>query len=515
MHIGPVEIKRRTRGAVADKPETLSEVVLSHDIIGIVDNPELGEILIVAPHGGSEQYFKEVLAKRPVKLADSPSVREIGASGTKWRRITGGEEYNSTLAGLSGIETYEKMRRGDASVRSSLRLAKTPILGGRWYVEPYERGNTEAEMQAEYISNNLFRWMTISWPQFLTESLAMLDFGWYAFEKVFDTREWNGRQLWYWRKFAPRHPYDLSSFYYDEHGGPAGASFEAWEGAQSVDIDIDKLLIFTFDKEAGNLEGISLLRSAYKHWYFKDNLYKIDAIQKERHGIGVPIIKLPPGYTTADKNMAHEIGRNLRTNEMAHIVMPPNWEIGFVKVEGNPVDAMASIEHHDKKIYDNILGQFLHTGGNIGKENEIDLYMKAQKYIADVVRDVINKHAIPQLCQYNWDTDEFPELKVRRIGETADWRTMSFAIRNFIGAKVIIPDEKLEEWVRYEMDLPQPDEDTARIVETPQAPGGGGAEGGQATPTGARVGMPRQGPPSTATGSGGAKANTGIDKSGG
>src|SRR6202000_3063401 len=130
--------------------------------------------------------------------------------------------------------------------------------------------------------------------------------------------------------------------------GLQGGIFQGYQ--QWVNIPINKLLVFSFDKEAGNIEGISLLRSAYKHWYYKDTLYKIDAIQKERHGIGVPVIQMPPGWKKADKDLAEKIGRNLRTNEKAHIVLPPMWNILFAKLEGQPVDCLPSIEHHNQMI---------------------------------------------------------------------------------------------------------------------------------------------------------------------
>src|SRR5690606_25354998 len=182
-----------------------------------------------------------------------------------------------------------------------------------------------------------------------------LDFGYYMFEKVYVERD----GLIEWQKFAPRHPLDCSGWVWDEHGGPVGARFDSEDGLSDIFIPIEKLAVFTFDREAGDIRGMSVLRSAYKHWYFKENLYKIDAIQKERHGVGVPIIKLPPGYTPNDRIVAHELGRNLRSNEKAHVVLPPFWEVMFAKLEGQHVDALQSAEHHSRMIFQNILGEFM------------------------------------------------------------------------------------------------------------------------------------------------------------
>ena len=412
----------------------------------------------------------------PRAYSGGVDLRELGNTGQSLLTSFAREEYNPELRGLNGLRTYDKMRRGDAQVRATLRLIKTPILAGHWYVEPSTEDEHDKEV-AKFVWDNLTKWMSISWSQVLYECLLMLDFGHYMFEKVWQVKD----DKIVWKKLAPRHPMDVREWYLDEHGGPMAVSMypnAANYASNEIVIPIDKLLIFTFDKEAGNLEGMSILRSAYKPWYFKDNLYKIDAIQKERHGIGIPIIKLPANFTDNDKVLANEIGKNLRTNEKAHIVLPPNWEIIFADLQGHPVDAMDSIEHHDREIARNVLGQFIafSSGSSELGEQNVELFNKATRYIAEFIRDTFNKYAIPQLVDFNYEVDEYPELKYRRIGETVDWRTLSFAMRNFIGAGVITPDERLEDWTRNEMDLPRMDKETARMAATPQLPEDNGAE---------------------------------------
>lgn len=420
----------------------------------------------------------EPVREETVALADqlnpTYAVREIGSTSTMYGNMLR-EEYNTELRGTSGLQKFDRMRRSDGGVRSTLRAIKTPILGARWFVSPGD-DSEEARKQAEFIEWNLFRGMSISWPQVIWEALLMLDFGYYTFEKVFDIRMWRGEPVMYWKKFAPRHPLDLAYWTFDRGGGPNAAYFYDARSGQPKPVSIKKLAVFTFDKEAGNIEGISLLRSAYKHWFYKENLYKIDAIQKERHGVGVPIIKLPANFTPQDKALADEFGRNLRSNEKAHVVLPPFWEIMFAKLEGQHVDALASADHHNRMMYENILASFLVGQGESDFAGE--LFLKSTRYIAEIIRDVFNKYCIPQLIDMNWGEQEnYPELRVRRIGDVQDWRMISFALRNLIGAGVVQVDDQLEKWIRDEMDLPPLDESSIREVATPQQP---------------RVGPPRQ-----------------------
>ena len=321
---------------------------------------------------------------------------------------------------------------------------------------------------------------------------------------------------------------DVKEWEFDKNGGPKGVwVYVDEDGKYGYDerfIPIDKLLVFTFDREAGDIMGISVLRSAYKHWYYKEQLYKIDAIQKERHGIGVPVIQLPVGFKEEDRRLAEDMGRNLRTNERAHIVLPPNWSLVFAKLEGNPVNAMESIEHHNAQIRENILATFLGES-SATKEEDQTMFLKATRFVADVVCETFNVYGIPKLMKYNFERTGTPRLKARRIGEQADWRTISFALRNLAGAGFLRPDDRLEDWLRDEMDLPRADIATTRVVNTPQAgqappptvpnatPGTQGApQPGQGTNMNKNiVGMPRQSP---VTPVGVPSAGAGVDRSG-
>jgi hypothetical protein len=443
-----------------EPPASMSEISLEefdqkYDLVELVDS--------------SGAAFAIVTEKGGAKLAET-DLRELGSTSaspwTSFRR----SEYNPALAGLKGYEKFDVMRKSDGTVRGTLRSIKTPALAGRWFIEAAE-DTDEAREQAEWVWKNLTEWMSISWMQVLTEALLMLDFGNFMFEDVWEERYIDGKRRIVLQKLAPRHPMDVKEWKFDRNGGPSHVvMFNPFDHtlAEDIVIEINKLLVFSFDREAGNIEGISVLRSAYKHWYFKESLYKIDAIQKERHGIGIPVIKLPMGFKPADKVAAENLGRNIRTNERAHIVLPPGWEVSMLKLEGNPVDALKSVEHHNAAIRENILVNFI---GEHARNEDLVMFYKASRFVADIVAETFNLYLIPKMVAPNFGVQEcYPKLKVRRIGEVADWRTLSFAVRNFIGAGVIIPDDELEANIRDELDLPIADPSTARLIATPQNP---------------------------------------------
>lgn len=485
----------------------------------VLDNFEL-----VSAQNGLRPYV--VVADKGTQLAETVAVGpEIGYSSpspfTAWTR----QEWNPKLRDKMGITEYYRMKRLDGIVRGSLRVFKTPVLSAHWFMKPGS-DSVRDKNAAKFIQDNLEDGMTTSWRSTLDDILLMCDYGYMAFEKVWELQS---DSLLHLRKLAPRHPSDIQQFVYDSNGGPNGIIMEPQSNVGQYDptgtdplmapfIPISKLVVFSLEAEAGDMTGISILRSAYKHYQYKDTLYKIDAIQKERHGIGVPVIKLPPGWKDPDKKLAEQIGRNLRTNERSHITLPPMWDIMFAKLEGQPVDCLPSIEHHNNMIMVNVLAPFL-TSSGIKKES-LETFYKGTRYIADTIADCMNRWVIKDLCELNYSRVKCPTLKARRIGEWEDARTQSFTLRNYVGAGLLVPDQTLEAHLREENDLPEIDFDTREPLQIggtadPNAnvqPGTAGSAPNQANPpTPPRVGTPRQAPPNP----GSPKHNGGNDRSGG
>lgn len=421
------------------------------------------------------------------KLRREPSRPVTGTSyesqGTNPNTPVYDEQGSSAVARLYDVvpelgsphqarQIYTKMARSDVSVRVGLRAGKAPCLGADYYVEPASDA-PEDILAAELCEYNFFGGMTVTWLKFLEQVLHMFEEGFEPAEPVWELREWspkaagaNRKKYTMLRKLAIRPANTVSEITYDDNGGPTGIIQNAIrEGGKSepVTIPINKLVIFTFDQEGGNLEGNSILRSAYENWYYKTHLYKIDAIQKERHGIGMPEIELQPGYSEADRKVANELGRNLRTNERGYIVRTTFLKVGFAELSngGAVVNCLHSINHHDDQIMKNIMVQFLNMGVTEGGGNRatsatsMDMFLKAMRYISESICDAINMYVIPNLVTYNFKTNRFPKLCVRNIGETKDMQTWASAMSNLIDKGGIQVDDETEQWIRKIMQMPR------------------------------------------------------------
>lgn len=391
---------------------------------------------------------------------------ETGSSGQAKIREVVPELSNARQA----IITYDRMATNDVAVDVSLRAGKTPVQGATYYVQPYD-DTPEAMDIAAFVEYNLLHGQSAPFLLVLDEILRMYEYGFSVLEKVFEIREWappragaNRRKYTMLKKLAPRPATSISKFIYDDNGGPVGVEHQAVRADNSVDkveIPIDKLIVFSFNKKGGNLNGKSLLRTAYKPWYYKEHLYKIDAIQKERHAMGVPRIKLPPNANDDDKKAAHKLGQNIRTNEFGYMVVPPGWEVDFAKVEGQLVDVMKSIEHHNGMIMLNVMVQFLLLGiqtegggGRATSASHQNMYEKSLRFVGNLICEYINLYLVPQLVAYNYQTAKFPKLQVRNIGEAKDIQMWASAMANLISQEAITVDLETEQWIREQIDMP-------------------------------------------------------------
>jgi len=366
------------------------------------------------------------------------------------------------------LRVFKEMEDGDTTFDVALRAAKVPIQGATFFVQPFD-AKPENKDIAEFVKFNIFEGTSRPFVLVLEDILRMFNDGFAVIEQVWETREWaprrsgaNRKKYTMLKNLAPRPALTIGEIKYNDNGGPTGVMHSAVRAngaVEEVEIKIDKVMIFTFQGLGGDLIGKPLGRTAYQPWYFKKELYKIDAIGHERNRLGVPNWGLPEGFSAKDVRAAWEQVTNIRTNEKTGLVRPPGHTFEFTRVENQPTDIMASIEHHDAKILLNVMAQFLLLGltaggGRATSGSQVDMFQKAMKYIANYICGVFNLYLIPKLVGYNFKTSEFPQLKVRNVGETKDLQNWASAHSNLVTAGALTVDTETENWYRENLDMP-------------------------------------------------------------
>ncbi|KUM39007.1 DUF935 family protein [Arthrobacter sp. EpRS71] len=374
-------------------------------------------------------------------MKDKPDkLKEIGTSGVA---ITGGlitgEEYNPKLSGLSAIKTYDEMRRSDATVNAALTAVKLPILSADYSIDPASDDDADKEV-AEFVHDCLFH--IVDWSQFLEEALTFLDFGHDVHEMVFEPREVNGQLKIALVKLGYRKQTTIQKW--ETKDGKPGI-YQRDNTGGDFSIPAEKLVRFTYKQEGDNYEGISILRAAFKHWYIKDKLYRIDAVGHERHALGVIDVTTPTGATDKDKKMMRQMVRNLRANEESYIEHPDGWLVQFLDMKANSLkDVEPSINHHDRQIMKNVLAQFLEIGASGGtgtrstSEDHSRLFELAVQSVARRLVQVLQNTVVRTLVDLNYTDREYPTLRVGNISDD-NIPVMSEAIKKFVDAGVLHP----------------------------------------------------------------------------
>ncbi len=350
----------------------------------------------------------------------------------------------------------EKMRRSDGQVKAGLLALTLPLLSAHWDIEPASKEGNDADI-AEFIRQDLFNNMTCTWVDTLNHILLMLPFGFSVLEKVFEIRDDN---MYHWRKLAPRLPKTIKRWYVDDEGGLAGIQQQTWKGSsyEQIEIPVEKLIVFTHEREGSNFEGISVLRAAYKHWYYKNTLYAIDGIAAERHGVGVAHFTFPATANDEQRKKIDEMGQRLHAHERAYIATPEGIGFDLKGVAGQLHDIKGSIEHHDLQILRSILAQFINLGAKAGgsyalSNDQSGFFLLALKSVAKNICDTFNNYAIKQLVDLNWAVDKYPKLVASDL-DTLDVTTLSDAISKLAAAGAILLDDSIETELRRVLRLP-------------------------------------------------------------
>jgi hypothetical protein len=306
-------------------------------------------------------------------------------------------------------------------------------------MEPFKDKSADGETEPQDIEVSEFfqsciEDMSDSWDATLSQILSMLIYGYSFHEIVYkvrggDSKDPKRRSAFNdgkigWRKFAIRGQETLWEWMFDEEGGIQGLMQSDPSAAVYVKpIPIEKALLFRVKQYKNNPEGRSLLRNAYRPWYYKHRIEEIEAVGIERDLAGLPIAYIPPEYLSsgasadqvAFRNAIEQIVQNVKRNEQEGIVMPLMYdESGHKMFELNLLTSGGSrqfdtdkiIQRYDQRIAMSVLSDFILLGHDrVGSFSlgtaKMDLWSMAVDAIANSIAEVINQYAIPRLMKLN------------------------------------------------------------------------------------------------------------------
>lgn len=253
-------------------------------------------------------------------MADNKEIGRIG------QRRYGGviyEEFLHELRGKRGIEAYREMSENDDVVGAILFAIEMLVRQTDWNVEP--GGDSQADIDAAEFVESCMNDMQNTWIDTISEILSFLTFGWSYHEIVYKRRMGrtkDGRTrskytdgLIGWRKLPIRAQETLYQWEYDDEDNLKGMTQMPPPSYNLYTIPIEKALLFRTKSRKDNPEGRSILRNAYRSWYFKRRIQEVEGIGIERDLAGLPVIYGPSDLDiwNPDDEQAQEILNGLQT----------------------------------------------------------------------------------------------------------------------------------------------------------------------------------------------------------
>ena len=404
---------------------------------------------------------------------------ELGSSGLRRSGGTITEEFLANLQGVKGFKVYREMRDNDPVIGAMLYAIDKVITRLEWHVEG------DDERTATFVQECLDD-MSDSWDATLQNILSMLVYGWSFHEVVYKIRggltddpRTNSRFKDHrigWRKWPVRAQETLQEWMIDDRGGIQGMVQIDPSGGGLHRIPIEKALLFRTTTNRNNPEGYSLLRNAYRPWFYKRRIEEIEAVGIERDLAGLPMAFVPPEYlmntaSPAQKavlNAITDIVQNVKRNEQEGIVFPAAYDEQGNRIfdlqllsasGGRQFDTGAVIQRYDQRIAMSLLSDFLLLGSDrVGSfalgTAKIDLWTLAVDSIAKTIAEVVNQYAIPRLLKLNaMRTDTLPYLTYGQVS-SVELSDVADYVSKLVGVGAIMPDPSLEDHLRQLGDLP-------------------------------------------------------------
>lgn len=412
--------------------------------------------------------------------------KEIGRVG---QRRYGGifyEEFLSELRGRKGAEVFTEMSNNDETIGAILFAIEMLVRQASWNVEP--GGSTAKDREAAEFVKSCMDDMQQTWIDTISEILSFLTYGWSFHEIVYKRRMGRTKDnrtsskyddgLIGWMKLPIRSQETLYQWEYDDQDNLIGMTQMPPPDFGLITIPMNKAMLFRTRSRKDNPEGRSILRTAYRSWYFKRRIQEIEGIGIERDLAGLPVITTPEGMDIWDKDdedmNAIRAGleamvKNIRRDSTEGLVLPFGYTFELTSTGGSrQFDTDSIIARYDTKISQTVLADFIQLGHeSVGSfalsSDKTNLFSMAICAFLDIICQTFNSQGIPALIDINGDhfagVTDYPRLTHGDI-EDVDLATVATFIKDMTSIGVIIPDESLEDYVRQLGKLPKRTTDT-------------------------------------------------------
>jgi len=443
-------------------------------------------------------FFKR--SPREVRQPRKPSSREIG---TSFVNNSGGESYLledsllDSLSGSRGALTYRQMSESSPIIGGILYAIRMFLDSVVWRIDETEDTKEEG---IEFMEQVLFEDMDHSWNEFISNSLSFFVFGFSLSELVYKVRMADNSIYPDGKvglaKIAHRPQESIYKWVYDSNG-----NLEAVEQYTNTQIGIarmpmDKCVHFRTSAERGAPDGRSLLRNAYRSWYFARNVERIEAIGIERELAGLPVMKIPDeilrsaaagdATAVATRNAYLDVAKNVRFNEQGGILIPsdtyldgedkptsiPKVELQLLSSGGSrSIDTNSIVMRHEINVARSMMADFVMLGTSSGGayslgKDKSTIFEHCLKGWLTILKDTIQRQVVVPVWAMNGnDMDAVPVIGHSPLLRESLTEFSSSLEQLSRAGMSVFPSETMEEFIRDRFDWPQMTKDELALLD--------------------------------------------------
>ena len=434
-----------------------------------------------------DAIVQEVLAQDDLlKGNDQISMAEIGVTGLQRDGGYIRQEFLPHLRWPRAAKIYQEMESNDPVVGAIIYVCEQMIRRTEWRVA--RQGNEKVDLEARDFLEECLHDMETPWNDIISEILTMLTYGFSWHEVVYKYRDGDNRDPRRfseysdnrigWRKIAGRSQATIEEWVFTENDEIKAAIQQSYTDWKKRTIPYSKSLLFRTRYRYGNPEGRSLLRNAYRPWYFKKHIEEIEGIGIERDLAGLPVLQPPAEldlWNPHNKDVvrlrlnAEQLVRNIRRDQNEGVVIPGNWELKLLSTQSRrQFDSNAIINRYDQRIAMTLLADLVLLGADkVGSFALADvkksLLAVSLESVLSSVADVFNRIAIPNLFKLNVfpGLTKYPKLEPSKV-ITPELNEFARYIQALSGSKMpLFPNEDLEEYCRGLVGMPSVKEQSA------------------------------------------------------
>ena len=392
---------------------------------------------------------------RPTTEQGVPSMMALGYT-PGWGDLSSFDELetNPKLTFPASISTYHSMRT-DPQVQGLLTGAIWPLLRMKWYINP----NNAPDEMVEHIATDLNlpiidpyappqmvedpnsvdvplkpgapkprdpnrpdgppqrQMLMVPAPeepfyrrraqgrfnflQHIEEALDSIAYGFEAFEQVGYIGK-DGR--FHYKKLALRPAHTVTEIVIHKDGGIKSVR---QGGLIDDDLDINRLVVYSFQRRGANWHGRSLLRGCYEPWLLKDRAVRVGVMNLQRAGVGVPIATGSPGMSETDLKVLNRMMTRLVAGDRSGGAIPYGADVRLIGVEGGQPDTVEFVKLMNEEMARSFFQMFMQLGQTTSGSRAlgttfVEYHKLVTEYIAQWFASIFNEHVIEDDIDWNW-----------------------------------------------------------------------------------------------------------------